>query len=236
MISVIVPIYNVDKYLEQCLLSIRQQTFADLQVIMVNDGSTDNSAAIAARFVAEDKRFILIEQTNKGQSAARNLGLKEVIGEYISFIDADDYLAPDFYEQLMHGIKDADMVQIGYTRVDETGKQLYSKMPCNKYQFTTPWSKLIRREWLDEIYFMEGYIYEDILFSIDIWARNPQIKMLDYTGYFYRTNPYSTTSRKRDTKPLFSELCKRAQGASYKHKMLILWTSIRLRFHFLLGR
>ncbi len=236
MISVIVPIYNVEQYLEQCLLSIRQQTFADLQVIMVNDGSTDNSVAIADRFAVEDERFVLIKQENKGQSAARNIGLTQAKGEYISFIDADDYIAPYFYEYLIDNISDADMVQIGYTRVDEVGKQLFSKKPWHKYQFTTPWSKLFRKEVLGGVSFLEGYIYEDVLFSLDIWKREPAIKMLNYTGYFYRTNPHSTTSRKRDTKPLFAELHKRSNSASCWYKILILWTRIRLRVHFLLGR
>ena len=101
MISVIVPVYNVEEYLEECLESIRQQTFTTFEVILVNDGSTDGSQAICEHFCQTDKRFRLINQKNQGQSVARNHGEKESIGEYIIFVDSDDVVSLGLLEQLM---------------------------------------------------------------------------------------------------------------------------------------
>ena len=92
MISVIVPVYNVEEYLEECLESIRQQTFTDIEVILVNDGSTDGSREICEQYCEKDSRFRLINQENQGQSVARNRGVKESVGQYIMFVDSDDVI------------------------------------------------------------------------------------------------------------------------------------------------
>ncbi len=236
IISVIVPIYNVEKYLDQCLLSIQQQTYPHLQVILIDDGSTDQSASIAQRFVDIDSRFQLLRQANAGQSVARNRGIGRASGKYISFIDADDYIAPDFYETLLCEMKDADVLQFGYTRVDSHGKTLDAYTPCCKHQYTTPWSRLFCVTFIhkNNLQFEEGHIYEDVLFSIDLWLQHPKIKISSYTGYYYRTNPTSTTSTKRDTSPLFQLLSQRFQIANLRGKFLILYTRIRLKLHFFL--
>jgi len=101
MISIIVPVYNVEEYLEECLESIRKQTYQDIEVILINDGSTDGSQAICEYFCQTDKRFRLINQKNQGQSVARNRGVKESIGEYIMFVDSDDVITPDCIETLV---------------------------------------------------------------------------------------------------------------------------------------
>ena len=105
-ISVIVPIYNTAKYLEKCLDSIIGQTHQNLEIILIDDGSTDDSGKIADSYAKKDKRIKVIHQKNAGQSAARNQGLKEVTGEYLSFIDSDDCLKPDFYEKLLGAYDD----------------------------------------------------------------------------------------------------------------------------------
>ena len=101
MISVIVPVYNVEEYLEECLESIQYQTYTDIEVILVNDGSTDSSKEICERFCQADSRFRLINQENKGQSAARNRGVKESIGEYLMFVDSDDVINKNVLEVLL---------------------------------------------------------------------------------------------------------------------------------------
>src|SRR3954469_3268168 len=100
-VSVVVPIYNVEAYLRECLESLADQTFEDLEVIMVDDGSTDGSAAIAEAFAARDARFILITQANGGLSAARNTGIDVATGEFLAFVDSDDVVAPNAYELLV---------------------------------------------------------------------------------------------------------------------------------------
>src|SRR5690242_6114774 len=100
-LSVVVPIYNVEGFLDECLGSLAAQTFSDLEVVMVNDGSTDGSAAIAEAFAARDERFRLITQPNGGLSAARNTGIDAATGEFLAFVDSDDVLPPDAYERLV---------------------------------------------------------------------------------------------------------------------------------------
>ncbi|KEQ36910.1 exopolysaccharide biosynthesis protein, sugar transferase [Streptococcus mitis] len=116
MISIIVPVYNVEEYLEECLESIRKQTYQDIEVILVNDGSTDGSQAICEHFCQTDKRFRLINQKNQGQSVARNRGLKESLGEYIMFVDSDDVVSLGLLEQLMKYMSDGiDIVECNRT-------------------------------------------------------------------------------------------------------------------------
>ena len=120
MISVIVPVYNVEEYLEECLESIQYQTYTDIEVILVNDGSTDSSKEICERFCQADSRFRLINQENKGQSAARNRGVKESVGQFIMFVDSDDIINKDVLEVLLPYMKkDVDIVECGMTRNKE---------------------------------------------------------------------------------------------------------------------
>ena len=100
MISIIVPVYNVENYLEECLESIKNQTYTDIEVILVNDGSTDGSKEICKRYCELDSRFRLINQENQGQSVARNRGVAESTGEFIVFIDSDDIVKFDLLAQL----------------------------------------------------------------------------------------------------------------------------------------
>src|SRR5919199_728512 len=100
-VSVVVPIYNVEPYLRSCLDSLAAQTYTDLEVVMVNDGSTDRSAEIADAFSARDPRFRLLEQPNRGLSAARNTGIDAASGEFLAFVDSDDIVAPAAYELLV---------------------------------------------------------------------------------------------------------------------------------------
>ena len=113
MISVIVPVYNVEEYLEQCLDSIQCQTYTDIEVILVNDGSTDRSKEICERYCKKDSRFKLVNQENKGLSGARNRGMSESKGEFISFVDSDDVIKEDMLEQLMKQMtsEDIDIVE-----------------------------------------------------------------------------------------------------------------------------
>ena len=99
-ISIIVPIYNSEKYLDECLLSIQNQSYTNFEVLLINDGSTDNSNFICEKFVSQDVRFRHFSQENKGVSSARNYGLKEASGEFITFIDSDDYVEANHLEEL----------------------------------------------------------------------------------------------------------------------------------------
>jgi len=191
--SVIVPIYNAAPYLAQCLSSLRMQTYSDLQIILINDGSTDASATIAQSFVEADPRFVLIEQSNKGQGTARNVGMQQAKGEYIVFVDADDYLDSDWVERHITALGDANYVKSGYRRVQD-GAVLESKKPRHRYQFTSPCMRLYRACFMQDLFFPEHMIYEDVIFSLLIWAKHPEVIMLPYEGYNYTYNPASTTT------------------------------------------
>lgn len=127
LISVIVPVYNIEKeYLERCIKSICSQTYKNLDIILVDDGSTDGSGAVCDRYVAEDSRIRVFHKENGGSSSARNLGIKEAKGEYIGFIDSDDYIEPDMYELLAQAVAkyDALMAQISRDEIDEQGNRM----------------------------------------------------------------------------------------------------------------
>lgn len=237
-ISIIVPIYNAEQYLAKCIESLLQQSYSALQIILVNDGSTDKSLSIATTYAAQDKRIELYSlDTNQGQSAARNEGLMHATGEYISFVDADDYIDHDFYTYMLQHIGNLDCVQIGYRRVTSKGKTIIEKLPKHFHQFTSPCMRLYRREIFTKhaLSFPTGMIYEDVVFSLDFWATNPSYKMLPYTGYNYLANTHSTTAMRNliAKELLFATLKeKREQSKNITHKLLIIYTTIRLKFHF----
>ena len=236
-ISVIVPIFNAGAYLAKCIESLIHQPYTALQIILVNDGSTDDSLAIAQQYAVQDSRIEVYTQTNQGQSVARNLGLQYAKGEYISFVDADDYVDNDFYTVLMQHIGDLDCVQIGYKRVSAQGKVLLEKLPKHFHQFTSPCMRLYRRELFTkhDLRFPSGMIYEDVVFSLDFWGTKPSYRILSYTGYNYLANTSSTTAMRNlvAKELLFATLKEKRQlSKSLIHKLLVIYTVLRLKFHF----
>ena len=107
LVSIVVPVYNVEKYLWECLYSLKEQSYKNIEVIMVNDGSTDGSRDICEK-ICEDKRFILINKKNGGLSSARNAGIDVARGEYITFVDSDDFVDQDFVQRLYDSVKTID--------------------------------------------------------------------------------------------------------------------------------
>ncbi len=168
-ISVVVPIYNAETFLEKCLTSIVNQTYKDLEIILINDGSTDSSLAICEKYTKSDQRIKLINQENKGVSTARNRGIEESTGKYIIFIDADDYIELNMFEVLATEMfeYDVDMTMCGYKKVDIAGNILFeSKALVEKY-----FDEEVFRQYL-----FEGDYYREILcnklFKTDIIKKN----------------------------------------------------------------
>ena len=238
-ISVIVPIYNTAAYLSRCIESLVNQTYSDLQIILIDDGSTDESGAIADEWQTKDPRIEVYHQQNQGQSAARNAGLQHAKGEYIAFVDSDDYIDSNYFSTMLQAADDTtDCVQTGYRRIDFFGNTIRTYLPRHFYQYTTPWGKIYRRAFMDQhhLRFPEGMIYEDVVFSIDLWLAHPMYKMIPYCGYNYTLNTTSTTSRKRleAENELYRQLKQRWQtAASFTDQLLITYTIIRLKIHFL---
>ena len=184
-VSVIIPVYNTDKYLEACLDSVFGQTLKELEVILVNDGSTDASLKIMEKYQMEyPDRVKLLSQENAGQAVARNRAIPLCTGEYIGFVDSDDYIEPEMYERMYQKAKeaDADYVECDYVnvKVNDYGEQerisdygsRVREYTCKEDMFIAPmlapWNKIYRRSLLQEsdVRFPEGYIYEDTAFCL----------------------------------------------------------------------
>ena len=228
LVNIIVPFYNAGPYLAQCLCSLTNQTYHNIAILLVDDGSTDDSLRIANAFVEADKRIKLFTQPNRGQSAARNTALQHVQEGYICFVDADDWLDSDFLERSLNAPQ-ADIIQSGYRRITDNGTIIEQKLPRHSYQFTVPWGRLYRSHLLKNVRFPEGMIYEDVIFSLNLWAKHPKQIIIPYIGYNYRLNPLSTTSRidKQAQQKLYTTIWDTKAPLWLK-----LFTILRLKFHF----
>ena len=203
-ISIIVPVYNVEKYLRRCLDSIVAQTFNDWECILIDDGSPDNSGAICDEYAEKDSCFRVIHQKNAGVSAARNAGLDVARGEWISFVDSDDWCTLDMLESLLHSAEenDAEVVIGGYSLNDgnkdyETRLPPEGKMSMPKYfdgKWQGPWAKLIKKSFLHKfnIRFPEGIsLAEDLFFTFQLFFYSSKICGLKNNLYFYYQNQMS---------------------------------------------
>lgn len=238
-ISIIVPVYNGAEFLRPCIDSILGQTFPDLEVILVDDGSTDESPAICDRYAAQDNRVICIHQENAGAAAARNCGLKASTGKYIAFVDSDDWIDQDMYETMVNAAEErnCDLVICDCLKESEAGSCIYThELPGGYYdreamvaqyfpQLLMPdsmeypvtisnWLLLIRRETIEEnrLSFPEGMRFsEDLLFGSEVgYYAQSMTYLKGYTPYHYRQNPASVTHTAfKDKWPLLLELYRR---------------------------
>lgn len=211
MISVIVPVYNVEKYLEECLDSIQNQTYSDIEVILVNDGSLDNSKDICEKYCKEDNRFKLINQVNQGQSVARNHGVAASTGEFIAFVDSDDIIRQDYLEVLIRYMsEEVDIVESQFTvhkkeffnenykeiNVIFEGDSEEAVKAVPKHVISVnPVTKLYRRSVVEAVPYLEGLIFEDIYSGVGMLKYIRRIIKLDYVGYYYRQHSTSTMHR-----------------------------------------
>lgn len=214
MISVVVPVYNVGEFLKDCLYSIVNQTYKDLEIICVNDGSTDNSLEILEDFAKKDDRIIVINQENKGQSAARNKGIDEAKGDFIAFIDSDDWINPDYFLNLHKAIveNDCDIAVSGILRTKNNKNKTkikYDKIEvfedlkdkinaCSIPKCCYVWNKLYKKEIIKN--FNDGSYYEDVLWTPDVIKKAKKIVTVPNSYYYYRSNPSSTVKKKQSIK------------------------------------
>lgn len=182
-ISVIIPVYNVEKFLSQCINSIINQTYKNLEILIIDDGSTDNSCEICKKFAKHDKRIRIIRQKNAGVSAARNNGLVHASGDYIHFIDSDDYIDLDYYEKMMNTNKktNADIIagcvtsQNGsFYEIEYKTKSILTSLTekfitTNALSNCVVWRYLFKKSFLqtNHLVFAVGRIFEDMLFIPD---------------------------------------------------------------------
>lgn len=221
-ISIIVPIYNVERYLPACLDSVLNQTFWDFEIICINDGSTDNSANIVEEYVKKDNRIKMITQENKGLSMARNNGAKQASGEYIYFLDSDDFIHPQLLEICYHlaqkenadivafgfykGVSNRDTIKVPHYQLDTlkyalTNTPLYYRKKCRKYRIpVSAWSKLYKKDSIADLSFIPNITMEDYPYAYTLFAKHPKTVILTIPLYYYVSNPTSILSQKLSVK------------------------------------
>ncbi len=206
-ISIIIPVYNVEQYVANCLESVINQTYKNLEIIIVNDGATDNSPEICYDYSKKDSRIILINQENKGLSGARNTGMNAATGDYIAFIDSDDTMHENMLEIMLSTIikydlkiVECDFVKGGYdsniefhqnkVEVQDIEKALNR---INKPGFYSTWTKLYRSDLLENLNFIPGKIHEDTLMTSQVYKRINHIGYIDIPLLIYTIDNESIT-------------------------------------------
>lgn len=208
--SIIVPVYNVEPYLHQCITSILEQTYKNLEILCIDDGSTDDSGKILDEYAALDDRITVIHKLNAGYGHTLNLGITEASGDYVGIVESDDYISPDMFEKFANIIENSsdeiDVVKASYTNISKGGseyKMLFEKERCGKiiapldyvelfFVQCSIWSAVYRRDFLinNDIDFLEsrGASYQDMSFCFKVWAVAQKIMLINDSVYFYRTD------------------------------------------------
>lgn len=208
LISVIVPVFKVEAYLDKCVRSIVDQTYRNLEIILVDDGSPDRCGEMCDTWAEKDSRIKVIHQENAGGAAARNSGLNVASGELIAFVDSDDYLAPSMYQRLYDVLLDTgaeiaecdylcvadDFAQMpectGAITIHDTKEALYNNL-YNISCKTVIWNKLYRKDTIDEIRFVEGKTIDDEFFTYRVIGNAALVAVTDDILYFYRQQEQS---------------------------------------------
>lgn len=216
LISVIVPIYKVEDYLDECVESLVKQTYKNLEIILVDDGSPDKCPQMCDAWTKRDTRIVVVHKPNGGLSDARNAGIAIAKGDYIGFVDSDDFVSPDMYEKLLNGFSLSDSVAItsikilSYNGCGDTmpfkkkwdiaqsrtisGNEFAMMMISEQCAFTA-WNKLYRKNLLENVQFRKGRNNEDTLFMYDLGKVMKEEALflfeLPYTCYYYRVRPDS---------------------------------------------
>ncbi len=250
VVSVIVPVYNVEAYVSKCLQSIVQQTYDNLEIIIIDDGSNDGSDQICEQFAKKDDRIQVIHQENRGLSAARNLGLDRCNGEYILFVDSDDYLDSSMIEKLMLLISKYQVLiatcdfqrvysdQEIKTHVQDTFEGVYDVQKSvgeilgeRIVLYTVVWNKLFHRSCFENLRFPEGRIYEDEFITYKLIHQAERVAITNERLYFYLQRSGSIVNtkimdRKKDFFEAYQEridFYRKRQMFDYYYKMLCLY-------------
>ena len=213
-VSVIVPVYNTEKYLERCIRSILNQTYSNLEIICINDGSSDNSLHILQCLKKEDERIIIINQQNKGVGEARNVGIEVSTGDYISFVDSDDVIDQNYFEILMNNAihYNLDIVCSNICAISNNGivypfeKQISESILTNNQEIKdylnfkispAVWGKLYRRGLIGEIRFPTININEDFIFEWEVIKKSQRFLKTNNTHYNYYEDRIDSLTKKK---------------------------------------
>lgn len=248
-LSIIVPVYKNEKYLNKCVNSILNQTFTDFELILVDDGSPDNCGMICDDYALKDKRVKVIHQTNSGVSVARNRGIEVATGDYIGFVDSDDYISNMMYENLMNiaVVTEADIVKCGFQEFDDfqlgTIKRFYNTVECieNKSEilqryfqgvlYIVIWNGIYKKEVVCNVQYPIGIIAEDNYASGMYLAKAKKVIFVDDVLYYYRQNFYGLSKFEEvNDRPLDVVVCWAMLHEKLKCMALAEeWFLIRLR-------
>ena len=209
LVSVIVPVYNVAEYVEECIVSIVNQTYKNLQIIVIDDGSTDKSIDICKKYVKNDFRIEIVSQKNMGVSVARNTGLSHAKGEFVTFIDSDDYVDNDYIETLIRHVDDkTDLVCCNIPNKKGIVNDTFRRKLLIARLFSISgytWGKLIRRECIKEGFHKDIHYAEDYLFYINLMSNLDCVRVEDYDGYHYRIRKGSLSVKDKEEKHTMKE-------------------------------
>ena len=217
-VSIIVPVYNVEKYIDKCLNSLVNQSLQDIEIIIVNDGSKDNSEKIVEQYVEKfPNKIVYLKKQNGGLSDARNFGIPHAKGEYVAFLDSDDYVEVDMYEKMytLANTEDSDMVECDFyweypNKIKKDIGEIYSnKKEMLQKVRVVAWNKLIKRNVLEKskVKFPKGYLYEDVEFTYKLipFINNVSFLKEPLIHYIQRDNSISNSQNER-TKEIFDIL------------------------------
>ena len=209
LISVIIPVYNAKTYIQRCIESIKYQSFNDWELILIDDGSTDNSYEICKKY--EDSKIHVFHKENGGVSSARNYGLSVAKGKHIVFVDADDYVDKDYLRNFYDNIANSDLVISGYKEVYTSGKVKIKDFGCKKLTiedlkkefdelylsnlFNSPFNKLYKRELIEFKFNEQQSLGEDLLFNLEYIKKCKSINVISNTDYNYIINSMSATNK-----------------------------------------
>lgn len=220
LISIIVPVYKVEKYLEKCVNSILKQTYTNLEIILVDDGSPDKCGQLCDELAKTDDRIKVFHKENGGLSDARNYGVERANGEYIGFVDSDDYIHECMYEELYKAIKKSgtSIAECGVTRVYKNtlrphyegedyflvlDREGYLKEYLeNKRLYGSAWCKLIHRDLAKKIKFPTGKIYEDAFYTLELLKTVDKYTLISGNYYYYYIRENSITTRSFSSKDM----------------------------------
>lgn len=212
IVSVIIPVYNVEAYIERCLKSIMNQSYNKLEIICIDDRGSDNSCEIIEKYMQQDSRIILYHNENNiGLGASRDKGLKLCTGEYVTFVDSDDYIKKDYIERYYKETtnNNLDVVIGGYTHKNGKAKKIHrvADNDLAVINFDTSCAKLYRTDFLrdNHLNFRGIRRYEDGLFTMSLMLCSPKYKVIDYFGYYYVMNPHSITRENKNRSTLYFE-------------------------------
>lgn len=203
VLSVIIPVYKVELYLDDCVKSVVNQTYTQLEIILVDDGSPDNCPAMCDNWALKDNRIKVIHKVNGGLSDARNAGLKIATGEYVAFLDSDDWINESYYEVLINALinNHCDIVSGGYEVVfsreskkiiSDSGKTIVldkneamSKLIDESLLKHVVWNKIYKRSLINDVLFEVGKCHEDVFWTYQVIGKAQRIAVVDYKGLFY---------------------------------------------------